>query len=84
MSSGPAIPPRPDLALQTALAGFVALIVAMGIGRFALTPQLPLMIDAGQLDVTGAGKADPAEIATNPRARSAVLRVAEKLPELPA
>jgi len=41
--------------LQTALTGFIALIIAMGIGRFALTPQLPLMIQDNQIDVTGAG-----------------------------
>lgn len=36
------------------------------------------------LDVEGALRADDAEVAANPRARSAVLRVAEKLAELPA
>ena len=34
-------------------------------------------------DVSGALRADPAETAANPRARSAVLRVAEKLPAVP-
>lgn len=41
--------------IQIALTGFLSLIIAMGIGRFALTPQLPLMINEGQIDVTGAG-----------------------------
>lgn len=40
--------------LQVALTGFLGLLVAIGIGRFALTPQLPLMIQAGQLSLTGA------------------------------
>ncbi|MEO6745491.1 MAG: YbfB/YjiJ family MFS transporter [Caldimonas sp.] len=36
-------------------AGFVALAVAMGIGRFAFTPVLPLMIQAGSVDLAGGG-----------------------------
>lgn len=40
--------------LALALAGALSLAAAMGIGRFAFTPMLPLMIGAGQLDV-GAG-----------------------------
>ena len=35
------------MALRIALSGFVVLVVAMGIGRFAFTPQVPLMIAAG-------------------------------------
>ncbi|MES1264974.1 MAG: YbfB/YjiJ family MFS transporter, partial [Variovorax sp.] len=35
-------------------AGLLALAIAMGIGRFAFTPMLPLMIRAGSADV-GAG-----------------------------
>lgn len=36
-------------------ASFVALMLAMGIGRFALTPQLPHLISEGQIDLTAAG-----------------------------
>ena len=34
-------------------AGFVALAVAMGIGRFAFTPVLPMMRHEGALSITG-------------------------------
>jgi len=37
------------------LASFIALMMAMGIGRFALTPQLPHLIGEGQVDLTAAG-----------------------------
>lgn len=37
------------------LASFIALMMAMGIGRFSLTPQLPHLISEGQIDLTGAG-----------------------------
>ncbi|WP_414158721.1 MFS transporter [Pseudomonas sp. BNK-45] len=37
------------------LASFIALMMAMGIGRFALTPQLPHLISEGQVDLTAAG-----------------------------
>lgn len=37
------------------LASFIALMMAMGIGRFALTPQLPHLLGEGQVDLTGAG-----------------------------
>ena len=37
------------------LACFIALMMAMGIGRFALTPQLPHLISEGQIDLTAAG-----------------------------
>lgn len=43
------------MAFKVALSGFLALLVAMGIGRFAFTPQVPLMISAGQFTLTGAG-----------------------------
>ena len=36
-------------------AGFVALAIAMGIGRFAFTPLLPLMVRAGSVDVAMGG-----------------------------
>ena len=37
-----------------AVAGAVALAVAMGIGRFAFTPLLPMMLAEGALDLNGA------------------------------
>jgi MFS family permease len=37
------------------LAGALSLAIAMGIGRFAFTPMLPLMIQDGQLDVAAGG-----------------------------
>src|SRR5437763_15525989 len=37
------------------VAGILSLAVAMGIGRFAFTPLLPLMIQAGELDVAAGG-----------------------------
>ena len=37
------------------LASFAALMMAMGIGRFALTPQLPHLISEGQISLTAAG-----------------------------
>lgn len=37
------------------MASFVALMMAMGIGRFALTPQLPHLVSEGQLSLTAAG-----------------------------
>ena len=36
-------------------ASFIALMMAMGIGRFALTPQMPHLLSEGQIDLTGAG-----------------------------
>ncbi|MCF5721551.1 MFS transporter [Pseudomonas syringae] len=36
-------------------ASFIALMMAMGIGRFALTPQVPHLLSEGQIDLTGAG-----------------------------
>ncbi|WP_312950793.1 YbfB/YjiJ family MFS transporter [Superficieibacter sp.] len=43
------------MALRIAFSGFIVLVVAMGIGRFAYTPQVPLMIADGQLTLTSAG-----------------------------
>jgi MFS family permease len=37
--------------LTTALTGLVALAVAMGIGRFAFTPLLPMMLHDGSIDL---------------------------------
>ncbi|OYT81310.1 MFS transporter [Pseudomonas sp. PGPPP2] len=37
------------------LASSIALMMAMGIGRFALTPQMPHMLSEGQIDLTDAG-----------------------------
>ncbi|MBT2374265.1 MFS transporter [Pseudomonas fluorescens] len=37
------------------LASFIALMMAMGIGRFALTPQMPHLLGEGQIDLTQAG-----------------------------
>lgn len=42
------------MALRVALSAFITLFVAMGIGRFAFTPQVPLMIQAHQLTLTSA------------------------------
>lgn len=42
-------------AWPTAIAGLVVLAVAMGIGRFAFTPILPLMLGEGRLDLPAAG-----------------------------
>lgn len=39
----------------TMLTGLVTLIVVMGIGRFSLTPQIPLMIAGGHLTLSSAG-----------------------------
>jgi len=41
--------------LAVCAAGFLALAMAMGIGRFAFTPMLPLMIREGRLDVAAGG-----------------------------
>lgn len=41
--------------LTRLLASFIALMMAMGIGRFSLTPQLPHLISEGEIDLTGAG-----------------------------
>lgn len=56
MIRDPTPAPSPaDPALRPVVAGLVALAVAMGIGRFAFTPLMPLMIRDGSLDAaTGA------------------------------
>src|SRR5438132_1053205 len=40
--------------IEIALAGMVALAVAMGIGRFAPTPLFPIMLAEGTVDLRGA------------------------------
>ncbi|WP_374666560.1 YbfB/YjiJ family MFS transporter, partial [Ramlibacter sp.] len=47
---------RPETARpwQIAVAGLVSLAVAMGIGRFAFTPLLPMMLAEGSVNVAGA------------------------------
>lgn len=46
---------RADTPVSTAFAGAVSLSVAMGIGRFAFTPLLPMMLNDGLVDIaTGA------------------------------
>ena len=51
MSAPDPASPRP---LAVALAGLLALAVAMGIGRFAFTPLLPMMLNDGGVDLPGA------------------------------
>ncbi|MBN3765533.1 YbfB/YjiJ family MFS transporter [Burkholderia sp. Ac-20365] len=45
----------PDAARRTALACMAALAVALGVGRFAFTPLLPLMLHGGELDIRHGG-----------------------------
>ena len=40
--------------VAVALAGLLSLAVAMGIGRFAFTPLLPMMLHDGVIDLPGA------------------------------
>ena len=49
----PIRPPRAPRPLAIALAGLLALAVAMGIGRFAFTPLLPMMLHDGVVDLAG-------------------------------
>ena len=46
--------PASPTALRIAMAGMLALAVAMGIGRFAFTPLLPMMLRERTVDLTGA------------------------------
>ena len=50
------MPSRPATAnpIAIALAGLLALAIAMGIGRFAFTPLLPMMLHDGVVDLAGA------------------------------
>ncbi|WP_275075063.1 YbfB/YjiJ family MFS transporter [Providencia rettgeri] len=47
-------PSRSATAFHVAFTGFLSLIVVMGIGRFTLTPQVPLMIEEHQLTLSSA------------------------------
>ncbi|RPD99733.1 YbfB/YjiJ family MFS transporter [Candidatus Pantoea deserta] len=42
-------------AVTTMLTGIITLVAVMGIGRFSLTPQIPLMIHDGHLSLSSAG-----------------------------
>ncbi|WP_312453907.1 YbfB/YjiJ family MFS transporter [Pseudescherichia sp.] len=41
--------------ISTMLTGIITLVVVMGIGRFSLTPQIPVMINDGFLNLSSAG-----------------------------
>ncbi len=41
-------------ALRIAITGALSLAVAMGIGRFAFTPLMPIMLQEGLLDIAAA------------------------------
>lgn len=53
-SYGPSFAGEPSAA-RAAFACMVALAVALGVGRFAFTPLLPLMLRGGALDLRGGG-----------------------------
>ena len=42
-------------AVGVMLTGIITLVVVMGIGRFSLTPQIPMMISDGYLSLSSAG-----------------------------
>src|ERR1700754_4354495 len=52
--TSPAVSPSEPGRLAVALAGAVSLAVAMGIGRFAFTPLLPMMLHDGVIDLHAA------------------------------
>ncbi|MEM5312878.1 YbfB/YjiJ family MFS transporter [Paraburkholderia sp. JHI869] len=51
----PVSEPRPRAGRRAALACMVTLAVALGVGRFAFTPLLPLMLHGGALDLRHGG-----------------------------
>jgi predicted MFS family arabinose efflux permease len=53
--SNPSIPVARPSFFAVCAAGLLALAIAMGIGRFAFTPMLPLMIRAGSADIAAGG-----------------------------
>ncbi|MEO1473916.1 MAG: YbfB/YjiJ family MFS transporter [Pseudomonadota bacterium] len=56
MANLPTMGDRPtSTELNLALSGLLALAAAIGIGRFAFTPILPMMLHDGLLDVAGGG-----------------------------
>ncbi|VTU25962.1 YbfB/YjiJ family MFS transporter [Variovorax sp. PBL-E5] len=54
-ASNPSIPVATPSFLAVGTAGLLALALAMGIGRFAFTPMLALMLRAGSTDVAAGG-----------------------------
>ena len=48
------MPPQSSI-FRIALVGLVSLALAMGIGRFAFTPLLPMMREDGLLSITDGG-----------------------------
>lgn len=51
----PTITASARIRLVTMFTGIVTLVVVMGMGRFSLTPQIPLMIADGHLSLSSAG-----------------------------
>src|SRR4030081_2904205 len=68
--------PRPTPGV-TALAGLVTLGVAMGIGRFAFTPILPMMQQDAAVSVAGGGglAAGGVRAATTPVVRASLVAI---------
>lgn len=48
------MPPQRPLIIAIAIAGMVSLAVAMGIGRFAFTPLLPMMLHDDVIQLSAA------------------------------